>query len=436
MPGPPLNPNDIPSSVGIDTTVKSTLAGWKAARASLSDTTQSYLSACVALRAVCISPSHRTLERASVEEALVTVDSELDSLATESNALHAMQTSLATMRNKSATLARVNTLPPEVLADIFVQSRNYCARNDDFNFCDIAGVCAYWREIALNTADLWTHIDVGPDTPSGMTSLLLARAKSTPVHIHVYEPEPSGSNPTSDYEVGKAANALKPYIQHVRALEIESHSYSRNFVGGVLNLWLDRGSQTLPRSLAISRPGGDQILSPDGITKNGILNSRSENAKGVLSSLDTLHLHGVHFDWDCGAYRGLVDLRLDCAGYSVSISISQLMSVLSANPNLAILKLKHLEISDIGDQSQPTPILLGNLRVLKLVDHHSTGLHILLPLITLPAASAELSVGIHCSDRIHNQLQAFITRSSISVLYLEVNLCESSTWQSQELVGL
>ncbi|KAG9087128.1 hypothetical protein FRC07_012903 [Ceratobasidium sp. 392] len=132
----------------------------------------------------------------------------------------------------------------------------------------------------------------------------------------MFEPEPPGFGPMSDLKVAEMINVLKPYAHRVHSLDIESYSYSQDFVSAVLNLWLNHGSTNLPRILKVSRPFANQIISPNGVNGNVEL-SRSANAEGVLSSLSKLYLHGVQFDPYSGAYRGLDDLQLDFAGHAV-----------------------------------------------------------------------------------------------------------------------
>ncbi|KAG8698114.1 hypothetical protein FRC08_006130, partial [Ceratobasidium sp. 394] len=348
---------NLPSPVRANQTVKSALDGWKSARALLSSTVQSYSAACITLRAGCTLMSHRSPAAISmIEDALATIDSELDSLVSEAKSLLSVQISLATMRNNSAMLTRINTLPPEILASIFILSRNHRTRNDNFRFHDLASVCAYWRDIALNTPDLWTHVDISPSTPSGVTNLLLGRTKDNPIHIHVYEPKPPDNGYTPDYEILKTTNVLAPHMHRVCALDIESHSFSRDFIGAVLNLWFDRGS-------TMYRPNGRQVLSPDRGIGNTILKSRSKHAKGVLLSLNTLHLQGVVFDWKSGAYRDLVDLRLDFASGGGNVPVLQFADMLRANPRLVILKLKSVHIVDVEDRRPPNPIVFRFLKV-------------------------------------------------------------------------
>ncbi|KAG8784478.1 hypothetical protein FRC12_018648 [Ceratobasidium sp. 428] len=334
------------------------------------------------------------------------------------------------MRSQSATLAWVNTLPPEILSNILVRSGSYCTRDNVSRFCDPAAVCTYWREVALGTVDLWTHIDLGPGTSYPLANLLLGRSKDSPIHVHLYEPKPPNYDRTPDYEVSKAVGVLAPLVHRVSTLDIKSLSYSRNLVSAILNLWLDSGSASLPRLLGVSRPSGHKILSPDGVSRNGKLRSRSEHAESVLKSLTVLHLHGVLFDWDSDAYRGLHDLRLDFSGYSSLVSTFKLAKVLSASPMLTVLKLKGLQMT-VEEEIQPAPVFLGSLKVLSLQSFHSTdGLRLFLPLITLPSSSTELSIGIHGSDGIYEQLQNIFTRSSIATLFWK-----TVTWRFLSLLN-
>ncbi|KAG8713200.1 hypothetical protein FRC08_013570, partial [Ceratobasidium sp. 394] len=265
----------------------------------------------------------------------------------------------------------IHALPPEILARIFALSKGYCFHNsrERVSLHNVAAVCDQWRQLAISTPGLWAHIDIGPTTPTDLTRLLLARTGDTPVHIHVYEPQPELPSDL-DYLKQKSRKVLpmlKPCIHRVCTLNVESYAYSTKFVGSVLNLWLDRGSTTLPRSLLVHRPFFDGVLSVNE-PKPGTRVSQSKNAELVPRSINTLHLEGSMLPWDSNAYRGLVDLRLQFWRCEVSASTSQLASIISASPELAILKLGHLCLTRSKDWNQPAPILLSHLRLLDLVN--------------------------------------------------------------------
>ncbi|KAG8694641.1 hypothetical protein FRC08_008349 [Ceratobasidium sp. 394] len=194
----------------------------------------------------------------------------------------------------------------------------------------------------------------------------------------------------------------------------------------MLNLWFSHGSTTLPRALSVYRPIGEQLLYPYGGSKNGMLKSRSENAQGVLLSLSTLHLHRVKFDWESGAYRGLVDLRLSLPCHNATISASQLATILAANPAISILKIAHLRVTSPEDWIPPAPVVLDRLKVLNLANLPSSSLRLLLPLINLPSSPDELSVSLPISSDSQKELGIFLAGSQINTLYC---LCsDSSGW--------
>ncbi|KAG8740635.1 hypothetical protein FRC10_004093 [Ceratobasidium sp. 414] len=417
MHAPNFCANGLSSSAATDTTLRSALVEWKAARTLLANTIQSYLVACATLRAVCTTPTYQPSQRTLVEELLVTVDSELESLVSEENALYKMRMSLVTARNNlSATLVPVNTLPPEILARIFAMS-NACCIRETKQHPNFTGVCVYWRQVATNAAHLWTHIDVGPGASESLANLLLQRAKDSPLHVHLHEPKSENDQPTPEHEVSRATSIIMPHVHRIRSLDVESYGYSRGFVGAMLNLWLEGGSPSLAKSLVVYRPNASMLLSPDGHSRNVTLMSRSENAMGIMQALNKLHLQNVILDMDSSTYRNLVDLQLSCFCAPTSISISQLADVLSANPALATLKLSSLTLTRPENWSHPMPIALSCVQVMNIFHLDADSLRLLLPLISLPAASVAVGIGPVPFSQIRDEFKGLLTRSNLTALY-------------------
>ncbi|KAG8763763.1 hypothetical protein FRC12_008414 [Ceratobasidium sp. 428] len=178
-----------------------------------------------------------------------------------------------------------------------------------------------------------------------------------------------------------------------------------------MNLWLDSGKPNLAEHLLVYRPYASVLLSPEFSSRNLRLLSRSDNARGAVNSLKRLHLQNIKFDWDSGAYRGLVDLRLHCFCSSTSISIAQLVNILSSNPALITLKLSCLKITSSSDWS-PTPVTLSCLQVLTLFYIDPKGLQFLLPLLILPGSSVKVGIGPTDLDSISSELERFFGRNS------------------------
>ncbi|KAG8722328.1 hypothetical protein FRC08_003770 [Ceratobasidium sp. 394] len=424
----PLNDHILPAA---NATLNSVLDEWKAARALLASTIQNYLAACTALLTACAKPVYRPEEVFDLEKILVTVNSELGSLVSDETALQDMRMSFVTARNRSTTLTPVNTLPPEILANIFALSGTCFVHNDTQGFYNFTGVCRYWQEIIMNTADLWTHIDVGPEIPERLTKTLLDRSKNMPVHIHLYEKTPRSAFPDRVFGI---TQMLASHIHRVCTAFLQSNSHSPTLVVALLNLWLTGGSPTLVKSLIVHQPNASGPISINGSSVDA-LRSRPDNSEAVLGSLRKLHLKNIKFEWDSAAYHGLVDLQLDLPCSFTRIPIPELVKILSANPALSILKLGSLEITTPKNWSRPAPIELHCLRVLNLHQIDAASLQLLLPSITLSTPSVKICIGGTDFSRIHDELEDFVARSSVTELYCYNDYSRSfSTWQS--LLGL
>ncbi|KAG8699251.1 hypothetical protein FRC09_006726 [Ceratobasidium sp. 395] len=220
----------------------SVLEQWKTARRLLTSTIQSYLAASATLRASCITPIRRPIEKSMAKEALSMIDSELESLALEEKKLCNMRISLTVARNNSATVVLVNTLPPEVLARIFAFSRTHCYYDYDYDYekDNFSSVCGYWRQTALNATDLWTHVDIEHTTSRNLTRLLLDRSKNAPIYVHAYEREQdqaASGGYTPEYAANEIVAILRPHLHRVSSLEIESDNERDGFVYSLLERW-------------------------------------------------------------------------------------------------------------------------------------------------------------------------------------------------------
>ncbi|KAG8790329.1 hypothetical protein FRC12_012156 [Ceratobasidium sp. 428] len=417
------SPSVFSSSEGTQPTITSALTHWKSARSLLSRTIQTYLAACTGLRASYATHGRQLVEQSLVQEALITIDSELESLASEEEMLCGMRTSLAAMRNTSAKFARINTFPPEVLVKIFRTLGISCVRDSHPELAGFAGVCVYWREIALSMADLWAHVDVGPDVPQTVTRYLLSLSKNNPIHIHAVEPVLEGDeDDPNEYVCNRAAKTivmmLSPHLPRVCTLEIKSNSNDGRFVSSLLDIWFKcSGSLGSLRALLIDRPEvRDPILLP-------------RNLEGVVSALNSLRLAEVMFNWESNAYHGLVDLQMDFAYSGISISMLQLASILSASPALVTLKLGWMWVENMEGQIASSPIVMGCLEVVNLVNMGRDDAIALLSLITMPV-HAELSMRLWTEDRTDERLLDFFARSNITTFYCDGNYI-SHSWKHE-----
>ncbi|QRV93214.1 F-box-like protein [Ceratobasidium sp. AG-Ba] len=398
--------------------VRSSLGEWKAARALLSSALQSYLTACNNLTTTCTRPAHLPSERSAVDEALVVVDSELGTLASEIHSLRTSHISMCALRNRSGKLTRINILPPEVLRHIFRLSNVYCVRHSRVRKCynALSQVDMYWRQVALNTPELWTHVDVIPDTVDrtmyGLSSLMLERSKGEMIHLHVYSPrDGSFRNGLQERDLKKF---ISPILSRVVTLHLESDTSASRFLSLVMGLWEKIGIASI-KHLFI-RVSNDSFVSHFNISWAQGLPERASHIH-----LQTLHLQNATLNWRHVTFHNLVDFRLGrTIDTGISMDITQLAATLSASPKLAILKLCNVSIGR-RDTTETPLVALDSLQVLNLVKLDAEPLQLVLSLIDQPNPFAQLSVGLMLYDdkRSLADYRAFFSRCHISTLYLE-----------------
>ncbi|EIN09054.1 hypothetical protein PUNSTDRAFT_134229 [Punctularia strigosozonata HHB-11173 SS5] len=116
----------------------------------------------------------------------------------------------AEWHNRSAP---VNQLPPEVLSLILRYVMPDLPRDGLLPDEDLAftGVCRYWRQVALDTPEIWSGIP--NDVSLEMIQMFLARSKNAPATIFV--------GPNTDYAPAVISMVL-PHIGHTRYLSLDS----------------------------------------------------------------------------------------------------------------------------------------------------------------------------------------------------------------------
>ncbi|KAG8758261.1 hypothetical protein FRC12_010058 [Ceratobasidium sp. 428] len=261
---------------------------------------------------------------------------------------------------------------------------------------------------------LWAHIDIGPSTPIGLTELLLKRAGDSPIEIHLHEANTCTSKPASMEKMDQTTSLFSRHLHRICALDIESDACFPDLITHTLNTWLGRSGKNFPQSLIVDFPNANSVLS-----FSDALTAEPENAEEKLHSLTTVHLENVYFDWNSKVYWNLTDLRLifDCDKGKSPISTLELNKILTASPELEILKLEGLEIRETENWAGETPIAMKRVSVLNLVNMDPGSLRLLLPLITVSGPLPEIVLGIAVSSRMQDEFEAFLVRSKITTLY-------------------
>ncbi|KAF8597673.1 hypothetical protein BDV93DRAFT_366874 [Ceratobasidium sp. AG-I] len=401
-----------PSLEANETSFHSVFDEWKTSHTLLKNAIQRHLSACSALGALCVQSD---LEESFVNSALTEIDGDILAIPSMDEMLHRAQAHLLFAKNASRP---VNRLPAEILGYILALSKTQCTRDLQLGVCQMdttSVVCVHWRNIALNTPYMWSHIDVSRD-PRCLKDmlLLLERSRKSLIHVHLYEPETSSYIPLNPINL---MQHLIPHMDRIASLDIGVSYGSRV----LFNSWLNNGSPNSTRSLVINRHLDESLIILDEEYMDLNL-YEIEHYSQILLSLRILCLRNAMFAWDSPAYCGLVDLRLDFTQLRSNPSISQsaLACILASSPGLVILKVKHLVVTPSPGWDQPTITRLDCLEVLNLVEDSPGCVSLLLPLIAPPQRTGYLSVGIiiHTTKRSTLALKDFFGRSCITTLSL------------------
>ncbi|QRV81002.1 F-box-like protein [Ceratobasidium sp. AG-Ba] len=407
----------LPSSIDPPSELRSALDEWKAWRTQLATTVKSYQAACTTLHTVFKLPLGRCRGYSIFAEAIAAIDAELGSLAAEERSLLGSRMSILAARNE---WVRMSVLPPEILIRIFQVSTPYCAREDRTSYQNFAGVCRYWREIAIHEPSLWNHVDIATDISEELSKMALERTNKSPIHVHIHASRSRAPAVNSEQEVARVTTILSPHVHRICSVGLLTRPPSEALIAGILDLWLKRGSPELARSLIIRRPHAMSTIPYPPQSWNG--SSLCENSKLMLAALQELELQRTKIDWDSSAYRGLVNLQLsfkvDDDDLSPSIHLRQLANILSSSPLLSTLKLGTLRIEHPEDDPYPEPVRLKSLRDLSIFYIGEASLELLLRIITLPETPAELRIGLTPRDPIENALGQFLSLSGATDLYM------------------
>ncbi|KAG8692193.1 hypothetical protein FRC09_011402 [Ceratobasidium sp. 395] len=335
------------------------LDNWKACRSALATAIQSYLAACADLRLTCshIQRPHKT--RREAEPILLAIDAELAGLASEEEELGKARTSLSVLRNTSSALVPAHSLPPEVLAHIFLMAQ--CRPNGPVSDHTFAQVSTYWRATAVNLPTLWTYINITPAQVNYEYAILsLDRSDVLPIHLDI-----SSEGVVDQWDGYPARPAWEEFLaiasRRVQTLNIfDSFREPETLLYEAMILLLHHGSEGVLKTLCIKRPDSDEY--------GDLCDFSAGLSDDILHSITILHLNDVMLAWTSSAYYNLIDLRLQFTeADEMVVSTSELAGVLGASPELTTLKLDYITITPSNDWNAENVVRLVHLEVLCLL---------------------------------------------------------------------
>ncbi|CUA76456.1 hypothetical protein RSOLAG22IIIB_06287 [Rhizoctonia solani] len=361
-------------------------------------------------------------------------------------------------RARNCTKSRFQSLPNEIIRMIFMDlvyapapgdprspAMNKALETMCSRLIGLISVCSSWRNIGLNSSELWSFIPLStdhPNHPSPLTSLFLERALASaynnrPLYLVTspslkqvpHLPLVTGNVPprfTSiniegcERQICDLIGSLLQYASHEALSELSIHQVSN----------------------ARNRRGPYQALLPSGRLTFG---PKDDVFRSLIGSLSTLRVSGANLMWDQIAFsQKLVELRVQSVvlGHSHS-ALPNFARALQSAPELQDLKIIGLVTfpdthQDFHLETPAEIVSLPKLKSLLLEDLHfnvlsfllrsiAPGSHHVKLFLTLKALQLLLVYGRPVeitSDRLIDLLKGF----KIDTLLLRGDIYEDSMW--------
>lgn len=268
-----------------------------------------------------------------LRQALLTLDSRIRSLADQKTLVESQLASAVALQ------CPVRRLPREVLARVFILGVRDLDDDDPLFLSRATLACRHWRDVALDTPELWARIVVDHHNGLGCATRRLQRSKGVPLDISIdFSPRTPVRHDVS-LEVGRAIDLLRSETHRWRTFRLRvPHrapalaALARCTARAPL---LEHFSVHVHMSFADTACVEDHTLAP--------------LFQGVTPRLRYVDL--VSAPVQCGEsllLRGLHTLRLVDLRDAYAPSVSQLLCVLRACPQLEELSLRNMDDVDAG----------------------------------------------------------------------------------------
>ncbi|KAH7337565.1 hypothetical protein B0J17DRAFT_629137 [Rhizoctonia solani] len=320
---------------------------------------------------------------------------ELLNLTNYDQKYYQVKAQLRRVRNQCPQLVPIHILPFEILSRILC-SINYCymskgamdlckSRNASTTPEPYLQVCSWWRRVAMESPQLWTHIDLIPSERCSIKVLERARvfaaqAGWAPLHIHVGGGWDEYDSKQTDYELVDFCAALSSRIQSLQLISSNATKTIKRLLESLLSsavipgavTWLYISAGVIPSDPSFLVPSNRRQSTPWIFPSQAIVLStvNQNQLEAFLRPIDRLWLDCMYPCWASEAYSGLVGLQLvGRRGSYVTITEHQLATILRAIPGLQFFHYV-LEIQRERMSYTPNSVKLDDLEVVRLERLH------------------------------------------------------------------
>ncbi|KAG8747360.1 hypothetical protein FRC12_014108 [Ceratobasidium sp. 428] len=285
----------------------------------------------------------------------------------------------------------INVLPSELFSRIFSfvtgPTLLHTKLSKPHPLLVLTAVCTQWRQIAIGTSSLWTHIQLpAPPPPTKDSSyrteyirLWLERAQGAPLHIYVLIR--AARTPDNQHYLSQLLCTLQPHVAHLKSLVFP----------------VTTNSIVYPFLALCSRYG------VPGSLKSLAITSYREEENLVRQSWPTVYL------------QSLVSLQLSGLPEHMSLNFDELSAILSASPALQTLRLRNTGILP----GHALAISLPDLQVLDVRDLDRDNLLELLHILFVGKLELNfrLSLGWLAESDVVDAIVPFCRRSNVVSLW-------------------
>ncbi|KAG8796305.1 hypothetical protein FRC12_000720 [Ceratobasidium sp. 428] len=416
---------------------ESALLNWKSARDRLHQAFQEFTEASQSLNDVRVErfrhPVNPQVRKAVSDE----IDEEMLNLSIFRSRVDSVKAALSYSRNTSMALAAINKLPVEVLGTMFSLVQRYCVHDiiieqlpqpSISQLADvISRVCTHWRKIALNTRELWSHIDLAVNGGHALferlhdrAKLWLERARGCPHHLHMHEFDNGGDINSYKIELLLGGNLSRVVSAHMWSnsnTPFREHAFLWELLGAKNTYGSDPEIRDI--SVVSQRKYAESIELPlEYVSWKDYLYER----------VSVLHLRGVAVPWHSPICHKLTKLQLENLD-DFAPSPAQIATILAASPGLRWLTLCEMGLR-MGKKSDsdlvPFPIPLNDLEVLNLHTLDDGCLGSVLRLLAPGLKPLRMSIAPESWDHFDGKdVGEFFQRSNVTTLFVNYSVFDS-----------
>ncbi|KAG8727219.1 hypothetical protein FRC11_013678 [Ceratobasidium sp. 423] len=278
----------------------------------------------------------------------------------------------------------------------------------------LSHVCSRWRQVAVNSASLWSHIDLYPDQFRDpmlpvRAETYISRSIQSLLDVHILVPDPEPLTDVNDTIMPFPAT-IAPRTWSLNVMSTLGYpcgdfyrmALATCFENCMPNILSEISTQT---GLGLGR---DWVLRE--FIQGG---SPSATTEVLLLSVRVLRLTCFNFDWTSKAYHGLTELRTNNC---YAPNQFELRSIFQSSPQLRVLELGEVGVS--LQHAPLAPVRLDNLEILSLLSIKDSYLGAVLRLIEPGLKPLSLSIlnpyWGHSDFTSRGEFQSFIDRSNIT----------------------